>query len=311
MRRSVLALLLSLACLLGRSPHASAQPPTHFLHAAALSDAVARVETEWSSGSRGRSARVEARVGEGPVLVLHDGATVRTAVAGDGERLCVVVYHGGDDDPFARALLAHRDGDHLVLDHTVTIPSALATADRRPRFPADALVAATPRGFAVMVQHQERDPSADVVTTLTVLGADGTEIEATHRVAVPWALGALVRDGEGYQLAVLWGGWGSSMAGTARVCLVHLSATGEPTEHPWWASPAIAVGDVHLLRTSDGATTAAWLDEDGVVVGHRWPSPGGWSVEPPAPETIGTPASDAVAWTLVERDGRAEVVAAR
>lgn len=296
MRSSVLALVLFFA------HPVAAQPMTHEVHAAALGDGVARIETEWSEVRRLRTSRVTARLGEGPTVELHAGATVRTAVASAADQLCVVAFHGGDEAPFARAILAHREGDHVVVDHTSEIPRALAIADGRPRFPAGALVTATPRGFAVMVQHQERDPTRNVVTTLTVLGPDGSEVDATHVVAVPWALGALVRDGDGYQLAVLFGGSGHE--GTACFCLVHLDDTGRPTEHPWWASPFLPVGAGQLLRRADGSTLLAWLDASGEhVVGSRWTTRGGWAVPPAPPQPLFDVPPGAVAWTLVERAG--------
>jgi hypothetical protein len=307
MRSSVLGLL---GFLFFVSPSlAAAQPDSTLLRAVMVGDGVARVETAWTTSARGRRARVTARVGEGPELVVHEGVTVRAAVAGDADHLCIVLYHGGDTDPFARALLFRREGTTLVLEHTVAIPRDLAIADRRPRFPADAVVASTPRGFAVMVQHQERDPTANVVTTLTVIGSDGAEVEATHVVAVPWALADLVHAGDGYELAVLWGGWDASMAGSARVCLVHLTAEGSPTEHPWWASPAVPLTSIELLRTTDGATTVAWTDESGVAVGTRWSGRGGWSVEPPPPVPLGRPGG--APWTLLEVDGAPVVMVAR
>lgn len=289
------------------APTVRAQPEVHYSLAALVGDSPVRVETEWAMGRRGRTATVVATLGASS-LSLHDGETVRTAIGSSGDHLCVVLIHGGDEHPSVRALLLHRDGPRLVLDATVPISRDLAIADRRPRFPADALVAATPSGFAVMVQHQERDTSADVVTTLTELGLDGAERVATHRVAVPWALAALVRDGDGYQLAVRWGGWGDAHAGTQRVCLVHLSADGTPTEHPWWASPFIAPSEVQLLRSA-GATVVTWLDEGtGAVMGTRWTAPGGWSREPPAPDELGRVSGDASAWVVVERGGAVEVV---
>jgi hypothetical protein len=305
MRSTAFAFAVGMFLVLPRSAHA--QPTPHYTSAAMMGETPVAVETAWRTTRAGRSATVVARLSGRP-LSLHDGATVETAIAASGDRLCVALIHGGDAGPFTRAFLVHRDGTELVLDATVEIPRELAIADGRPRFPASVLVAATPRGFAVMVQHQERDPSANVVTTLTVLGNDGSVVEATHGVAVPWALAALSSDADGYQLAVSWGGSGT---GSMRVCLVHLSALGAPTEHPWWASPAMPPSDVQLLRTSDGATVAAWMDPSGAIVGQRWAAPGRWSAEPAAPIRYGAVDRGATAWVLTERAGAVTVISAR
>ncbi len=305
---SATAPLLVLLTLLPAT--ALAQPTPHYTSAAMMRETPVTVETAWRVDRAGRHASVVAQL-EGASLRVHDGATVETAIAASGDHLCIALIHGGDSGPFARALLLHREGSGLALDATVEIPRELATEDRRPRFPAGVLVASTSRGFAVMVQHQERDPSANVVTTLTVLGESGATIEATHRVAVPWALSALVADGDGYQLAVSWGGWGDAHAGTQRICLVHLTAEGTPTEHPWWASPFVPPTDVQLLHTADGATVVAWLGTGGAIEGGRWTAPGRWSAEPPTPTRYGTVERGASAWTLTEREGVIAVVSAR
>jgi len=311
MRSTVSA--LAFGVLLALFPRgALAQPTPHYTSAALMgtgttTEALVTVETEWRTTPSGRSTTVVARLAARS-LSLHEGATVDTAIAAQGDHLCVATIHGGDRGAFARAWLVHRDGGQLILDAVVGIPRELAIADGRPRFPASVLVAATAQGFAVMVQHQERDPSANVVTTLTVLANDGRVAEATHVVAVPWALSALVADGDGYQLAVSYGGSGT---GTLRLCLVHLSGAGSPTEHPWWASPAMPPSDVQLLHTSDGATVAAWMDPTGAVVGQRFSAPGRWSAEPPAPVRYGAVDDGAAAWMLTERAGAVTVISAR
>lgn len=299
---------LALACITLAPTAGQAQAPDGWSHAVPVEHGTGRVDVAWSAGPR-RTARVTAVGPDGATLVLHDGATVRTAVDVAAGRLCVVAYHGGDDHPFADAHLAHLEGRAWVEDVVVHLPIEAGTADRRPRFPASALVAATPHGFAVMLQHQERDTSADVVTTLTVLGADGAEVEATHVVPVPWALADLVWSGDGYHLAVIWGGWSGTTDGRVRINLVRLDASGSPTEHPWWASPAVLLTEVELAYVG-GAVTVGWRDGRRVV-GGRWTASGGWSAEPPAPDELGAIPSDAVAWTLAVRADRLEVVAPR
>jgi len=83
---------------------------------------------------------------------------------------------------------------------------------------------------------------------------------------------------------VLWGGWGAAQAGTARICLVTLSTDGAPQQHPWWAAPFDAVGEIMLLARGDGAMQLVWRSGDGRTIRLGDASRVlGWGVEPPAP----------------------------
>ncbi|MDQ3032886.1 MAG: hypothetical protein M3Y87_10750, partial [Myxococcota bacterium] len=206
---------------------------------------------------------------------------------------------------FARAMLAHvRDGA-LVAGPTLELARDIA-ARRSSLRPAAAVVAPTPDGFTVLLQEQDtRDPNADVVTTMTRIARDGAVLEAPHEVAIPWALGALAWDGRGYHLAVLWGGWGTQHAGSARVCLVTLSRAGAPEQHPWWASEFDALSDVQLVqRAGGGAMLVVWRRSDGRRIAmHASTAAAGWSVEPPPALDVARIAPDAPFVVIPEGDG--------
>lgn len=263
------------------------------------------VDDVWSSGARGRSARVTAHT-EGRELVLHDGPTVRMATAGRDDALAVVLFHGGDD-PFARVLVSRLEADHLAPPVTVELDRSVARGRSDRLRPAVAVTAATADGFVVVLEEQEPDPTAAVVTTLTRLDAHGVIVEATHPVAVPWQLAAIAANGDGYELVVTYGGGGTPDAPTARACVVHLGSNGEPTEHPWWASTDDAMAEIHVVLL--GTTiVVGWRSEDGVTVREtRWPSRGAWGHAPTAIATLGRVAPDE-AYTIAVRDGAPVVV---
>ena len=119
MRSSVLGLL---GFLFFVSPSlAAAQPDSTLLRAVMVGDGVARVETAWTTSARGRRARVTARLGEGPELVVHDGVTVRAAVAGDVAALLLSMATGGGG------------GTGFGHCHSTTAPSASSAPTNQPR----------------------------------------------------------------------------------------------------------------------------------------------------------------------------------
>ena len=284
--RLLAALLATLSILLSATS-VLAQPGLGSTRVARVVGAagLAVVDTVWSEQAGRRSTRVTATLGSGPALELHDGTTVRTAIAASPDALLVVAFHGGDR-PFARALLADvRDGA-LARGRTTELPiprSAQAGAMR----PSAAVAAPTQHGFTILLQETDSQGAAAAVrTTMFVLGRDGALISA-REVAVPWALGALAWNGQGYHLAVLWGGWTAAHAGTARICLVTLSPEGAPQQHPWWATPFDAIGEMMLLPRADGAMQLVWRSGDGRTIRLQDASMVlGWGVEPPAPTEL-------------------------
>lgn len=300
---SLVLSVLSFAC----PPGAGAQPPFDTgptRDVCALDAGLVTVTTTWRESRGRRGALVTASLAGAPAITLHDGATVRTALAAAGDTLVVVAFHGGEH-AFARALFAHVRGGALTRGATVELDRAIA-ARRDTLRPAAALAAPTPEGFTILVQEQDvSSPSADVVTTMTRLARDGAIVAAPAQVAIPWALAALAWDGRGYHLAVLWGGWGAEHAGTARACLVTLTPAGQPEQHPWWATGFDALSDVQLVRRADGgAMLLVHRRGDGRTIAlHESTGVGSWGTEPPPSVDVGHVEPSAPFVAIVEGPG--------
>ena len=231
------------------------------------------VDVRWIEGSP-RRAEVDLVRGAAR-LRAYDGRTVRTAAAAVGDVVALGYYHGGPE-PFAGLVLV----DLIAGTRTaVELPVAGATSPHRP---AGLVIAAEPSGFAVVLQEQQADPSADVLSTFARIGLDGVWRTAPHPVAIPWGLAALAATpAGGYELAVLFGGWGGAPSGQARVCVVSLTAEGSPTEHPWWASANATLTDVRLAASSAGIDLFYRATDD-IVRHHHFAADGHWGSEPPA-----------------------------
>jgi hypothetical protein len=229
------------------------------------------VDARWIEGT---PRRAEVDLVRGTMRVrAYEGRTVRTAAAAVGDIVALGYYHGGPE-PFAGVVLVDLASGAR---RTVELPVAGAASPHRP---AGLVIAAEPAGFAIVLQEQEADPSADVLSTFARLGLDGAWLAAPHRVGIPWGLAALAAAPAGtYELAVLFGGWGQAQAGQARICVVTLSADGTPTEHPWWASANATLTDVRLAAGA-GGIDLFYRSTDDVVRHHHFASDGSWGREP-------------------------------
>lgn len=308
MRSLALALALG-ALVLALAALAQAQPPAYGSRELVVAGRVPiLLDTIWTAGRSGRTARVVASLDD-QERTLYAGATVRTAAAARPDALAVVAFHGGEA-PFVRVLVSPVGGGGLGEPVSVELDRSAARGRSETLRPAAALVTSTRDGFAILVQEQEADPTADVVTTLTRIDRAGAVVEPTHVVAIPWQLAALVaRDEGGYELGVVYGAGSTPEAPRARACVVALGPTGEPTEHPWWASGDDAYAEVALALDA-GALVVAWRAADGTTVAStRWTADGRWSVPPSAEaiSSLGTIAPDA-AFALVVRDGAVAIV---
>jgi hypothetical protein len=270
---------------LGRARIGPAQPPP--TREARLLDAgPVVVRTEWSESLGRRSARVTATLG-GEDVVMHDGATVRTAIAATADALLVVAWHGGDR-PFVRARVARVIAGRLVVQPVLELSRSIAESTSRGLRPAIAIAAPGPSGLTILVQEQiPGAPQSDVVTTLSRVSTAGELLEAPRAVPLPWALGALAWTGDRYLLAVLYGG--GSPAGEARICLVTLSPAGAPEQHPWWATPSLPIGEIQMVPRPDGTVDVVWSagGQDRAVRAHTHRAPLAWGSEPPPPRVLG------------------------
>lgn len=231
------------------------------------------VDARWIEGTP-RRAEVDLVRGATRVRAF-EGRTVRTAAAAVGDVVALGYYHGGPE-PFAGVVLVDlATGARL----TAELPVAGAQSPHRP---AGLVIAAEAAGFAIVLQEQQSDPSADVLSTFARVGLDGAWQTAPHHVGIPWGLAALAAaPGGTYELAVLFGGWGQGQAGQARICVVSLSADGAPTEHPWWASANATLTDVRLAAGATGIDVF-YRSTDDVVRRHHFASDGSWGREPEA-----------------------------
>jgi hypothetical protein len=185
-----------------------------------------------------------------------------------------VLYSGGDH-PFVRAV-TYRPGDAAHPTRAVELaPTAAASAF----YPFAAVAAPTPDGFTVLFQDHGGQ------TYLARLAPDGSVRTPAASVAVPWSLAALAWNDHGYHLAVYYDGAGPS---DTRLCLVTLTPDGQPEQHPWWASPRGAIGEVQMASARDGMRVEYRLD-DGTSGLRTFTSraQGQWGIEAPAPQNDG------------------------
>jgi hypothetical protein len=276
---------LALALVIVPSLLSTARAQVAYRDLRALDAGPALVTTAWREERGQRRATIAVERGAARAT-LHEGATVRTAVASSGDVILVTAFHGGDR-AFARAFTAELRGGAWSVRPPVDLardPDAV----RRGLRPAAAIASPSPGGFTIVLQEQDAgSPDADVVTTMSRVALDGTLAAAPHAIAVPWALAALAWNGRGYHLAVLYGGGGAP--GTACICLVTLSEAGAPEQHPWWASPFDAVGDVQLVARADGAVELVWREGDGrAIAAATWSTVGHWGQAPPPPRRVAT-----------------------
>jgi hypothetical protein len=229
------------------------------------------VEARWIEGTP-RRAEVDL-VRSASRLRVYEGRTVRTAAAAAGDVVALGYYHGGPE-PFAGVVLVDLGRGTRA---TVALPVAGAASPHRP---AGLVTAAEAAGFAVVLQEQEADPSADVISTFARIGLDGAWLTAPRRAGIPWGLAALAAGPDGtYELAVLFGGWGQGQPGQARICVVTLSAYGTPTEHPRWASANTTLTDVRIAAGA-GGIDLFYRSTDDLVRHHHFASDGSWGREP-------------------------------
>jgi len=122
------------------------------------------VDARWIEGT---PRRAEVDLVRGATrLRAYEGRTVRTAAAAIGDVVALGYYHGGPE-PFAGVVLVDLATGTRV---TSELPVAGAASPHRP---AGLVIAAEAAGFAIVLQEQQADPSADVLSTFARLGLDG------------------------------------------------------------------------------------------------------------------------------------------
>jgi len=281
------AVLVTMAGVARAQPVAPDQATTATLLLRRTADGGAvLVRTTWFA--RGRDGRRRGEVllqrydarwhAVGRTQVVHRGPPVRTAVAVHGNNVLVAMVNGGES-PFVKVSLAAPGAEPRSYD--VTRPSLGNTVS-----PSAVVAADDPEGFTVLWQEEPRDSAGRSASSAMVkVSADGTHRSTPTVAAVPWSLGALAWNGHGYHLAVFYDG---SQQGQTRLCLVTLSPTGNPEQHPWWASPAGDPQDVQMLATAEGMVVVYRGGADGTHVYTFTSSQvGQWGQEAPAPRELG------------------------
>jgi hypothetical protein len=136
-----------------------------------------------------------------------------------------------------------------------------------------------------------------VHTFLASVDPMGAPRGAATEVPLPWPIADAVWNGSGYHLALLYPGGDG-----VRLSMVTTSETGQPREHPDWASGAGFVRDVHLVARGQ-AVRAVYLGGPGGdrVLESDVTTIRSWGTEPPSPTLHGRTADDCIA---VASDGR-------
>ena len=181
---------------------------------------------------------------KGSAVSVYDGPIVFSTLAVRPGVGAVAMFRRGVA-PFAKvALVDLAKGTSRVIDLPRTAPSQMV--------PMSAVACADEGGFTLLWQEQnpaDLSASSEAHSTMARVKADGTVLMKPTHVEIPWALGAIVDDGRGYTLAVLYG----NAIDQTRICFVTLTREGTPEQHPWWGSMPSRVEEVQLTMVSGAA----------------------------------------------------------
>jgi len=206
---------------------------------AELADGGDPVRIVWTSGGKKPGAKLEAK---GTSIDLYKGEAIGTLKTAHGTTLVAISV----DDPKAPFRIAVFDGKKLSKVQKLARPA------KQSNFPFAIAATRTPEGFTVFFQEVETGNPNEAHTFMVDVAKDGTAGEPKE-VPVPWALGDAIWNGKGYHLALMYTG---EMRG-ARLSMVSLTASGQPEQHPDWATQPGAISDVHLVET-DGTIKAIY-----------------------------------------------------
>lgn len=179
--------------------------------------------------SGGKAPGLTLRVGRGKASRLHAGEAIGTVKVGHGKAVIA----------FAVDTAAAPFRVHVVGGKTQKIERPGKRAD----IPFAVVMTPTPTGFTVLFQDIEAANANEAHTYAVELDEDGIVASEPREVAIPWALGDAIWNGNGYHLALFYAG---DMNGV-RLSMVSCDAKLTPQQHPDWASRAGLVSDVHLV----------------------------------------------------------------
>ena len=243
-----------------------------------------RVSTRWTAverrGQRSGSVSVT-DVSTGRETELYTGPAVRTDAVVSDEALLVGMVHAGAR-PFVKLVVVPMH------DGVLGAPAVTVEAQRQggTQFQPDTIVTCSePGGFAVLWQELSATDGRDARSYLGHVSTAGQWTAAPRIVNVPWALGAMAWNGNGYSLALYYS---QTSPEQTRICGVTLSREGTPEQHPWWASPQELVGEI-LVEHVGGRLVAVYRGgADGRTIRSiDLSEQRAWGVEPPQPASHG------------------------
>ncbi len=232
MHRRVLVLL---AMLLGLGPATAAAQPAEISARGAVAPNGDPIQLVMISG--GKSPNLSLSIGKAKATKLYGGEGVGSIAVGHGK--VVVAYAAYDAKAPYRVHVV--DGEDTALPRT----------SKRIDLPYAVAVTSTPDGFSVLFQEIEQKNVNEAHTYLLTLDKDGKADSELREVQIPWALGDIAWNGNGYHLALYYAGGDG-----VRLSMVSTTKDGVPQGHPDWASAPGLVSDVHLV--ADGKRIRAF-----------------------------------------------------
>jgi hypothetical protein len=232
MHRCVLA-LLAVVYVLG--PRAAAAQSAEITARAAVAPNGDPVQLVMTSG--GKSPNLSLSIGKAKATKLYAGEGVGSIAVGHGK--VVVAYAAYDGKAPYRV--------HVVGGEDTALPRTSERVD----LPYAVAVTSTPDGFSILFQEIEARNVNEAHTYLLELDKDGKADGELREVQIPWALGDMAWNGNGYHLALFYAGGDG-----VRLSMVSTTKDGVPQGHPDWASAAGLVSDVHLV--ADGKRIRAF-----------------------------------------------------
>lgn len=240
---------------------------TRWTGAAAQAQRLATVELRWLDDTA-RPVGAAQRIYQGPAT--------RTSLAVGATSVLVALVQNGAQ-PSVRLLLAARGAaEARRID---------APRQGGPFTPWSVVACPEPGGYGVLWQELAGNLAGEARSYFGQLREDGTWLAAPKVVPVPWGFGAMAWNGHGYHLALYYDG---AAYGQTRLAMVTLSPDGQPEQHPWWASPPEAVGEIQLLPVSSGML-AVWRGgrDETELRSTLISGVGQWGQEPAAPRSEG------------------------
>jgi hypothetical protein len=183
--------------------------------------------------SFGKKGSARLHPGKGKAITLHEREAAGSLAVGHG-RVVIALSVEDETHPFRVHVMSGADPGKAV---------KIARPTKRGDIPFAVAATATPDGFALFFQEVQTDDPSAAHTYLVLLDAEGKPKGAASEIPVPWSLGAAIWNGAGYHLALFYPGDQSGM----RLSMVSITASGQPQQHPDWASKAGFITDVHLI----------------------------------------------------------------